>query len=70
MDAAHCAKKINVKRYLELARKAIDSFCLSGRISTAAGLAKEIAEKLEEDYDYEEAVGAYEKAGELYSMEA
>lgn len=42
---------------------------MSGRISSAAGLAKEIAESLEEEYDFEEAVLAYEKAGELYQME-
>lgn len=66
MDAAHCAKKISASKYLELGKKAIDSYCLSGRISSAAGLAKEIAESLEEEYDFEEAVTAFEKAGELY----
>jgi hypothetical protein len=69
MEAAHCAKKVSGTQYLELGRKAIESYCLSGRISSAASLAKEIAEKLEEDYDFEEAVQAFEKAGELYQME-
>ena len=69
MEAAHCAKKISAQKYLEFGRKAIDAYCLSSRISSAAGLAKEIAEKLEEDYDFEEAVAAFEKAGELYQME-
>lgn len=66
MDAAHCAKKISASKYLELGRRAINAYSLSGRISSAAGLAKEIAESLEEEYDFEEAVTAYEKAGELY----
>jgi len=39
---------------------------LGTRISSAASLAKECAEKLEEEHDYEEAVRFYEKAAELY----
>jgi alpha-soluble NSF attachment protein len=69
LDAAHAAKKISASKYLELGKRAIDAYCLSGRISSAAGLAKEIAESLEEEYDFEEAVSAYEKAAELYNME-
>jgi hypothetical protein len=36
------------------------------RISSAASLAKECAEKLEEDHDYEEAIKYFEKMAELY----
>lgn len=39
---------------------------MSGRISSAASLAKECSEKLEEDHDYEEAIKFYEKSAELY----
>ena len=39
---------------------------MGSRISSAASLAKECAEKLEEDHDYEEAVKFWEKAAELY----
>ena len=39
---------------------------MSGRISSAASLAKECAEKMEEDHDYEEAIKFFERAAELY----
>jgi TPR repeat protein len=55
--------------YLEYSKKAINAFCLGSRISSAASLAKECSEKLEEDHDYEEAIKFYEKAAELYQME-
>jgi len=42
---------------------------MGGRISSAASLAKECAEKLEEDHDYEEAIKFFERAAELYQME-
>jgi hypothetical protein len=35
-------------------------------LSSAAALAKECAEKLDEDHDYEEAIRFYEKMAELY----
>ena len=44
-------------------------YSLSGRISTSAGLAKDAAQELEDNYNYEEAIEMYEKAGQLYSME-
>jgi hypothetical protein len=42
---------------------------MGSRISSAASLAKECAEKLEEDFDYEESIKFWEKAAELYQME-
>lgn len=42
---------------------------MGGRISSASQLAKECAEKLEEDHDYEEAIKFYEKAADLYQMD-
>lgn len=39
---------------------------MSQRISSAASLAKECAEKLEEIMDFEEAIKYYEKMAELY----
>ena len=65
-DAAHCLKKINTNKFLEYARKAINAFCLGSRISSAASLAKECGEHLEEDHDYEDAIPFFEKAAELY----
>jgi len=62
-------KKINTNKYLEYAQKAIHSYSLGGRLSSAANLAKDCAEKMEEDHDYEEAIKFHEKAAELYQME-
>lgn len=69
LEAAHCIKKINTNLFLEYSQKAIRAYCLGGRISSAASLAKECSEKLEEDHDYEEAIKFYEKSAELYQME-
>lgn len=60
---------MNTNKYLEYAKKAINSYCMGGRISSAASLAKDCADKMEEDHDYEEAIKFYEKAAELYQME-
>ena len=66
LEAAHCIKNVSTNKFLEYAKTAIDKFCMAARISQAASLAKECAEKLEEDHDYEEALIYYEKAAELY----
>ena len=68
-EAAKCMKKINSNKYIELCQKAIDSYCFGQRVSNAAGVAKECAEKLEEDKDYEEAIKFYEKMAELYATD-
>lgn len=59
-------KNVSTNKFLQLAKVAIDKFCMAARISQAASLAKQCAEKLEEDHDYEEALTFYEKAAELY----
>lgn len=66
LEAAHCIKNINTNKFLQYSRIAIDKFCVAARISQAASLAKECAEKLEEDNYYEEALQFYERAAELY----
>ena len=66
LEAAHNIKNVNTKDFLDYSQQAIAKFCLVGRISQAAGLAKECAEKLDEDRDLEEAIKFYEKAAELY----
>lgn len=66
LEAAHCIKKVNTSKFLEFANKAINAYCLGQRISSAASLAKECAEKLEEEHDYEEAIKYFEKMAELY----
>ena len=66
MDIATCYKKQDkVSQYLDHAKKAIDAYCLAKRISSAANLAKDCAELLEENYNYEEAIALYERASEL-----
>jgi len=59
-------KKVNTNKFLEYSQKAINAFCMGQRISSAASIAKECAEKLDEDHDYEEAIKFYEKVAELY----
>lgn len=66
LEAAHCIKKVNSHKFLEFANKAINAYCLDQRISSAASLAKECAEKLEDDADFEKAIEYYEKMAELY----
>jgi alpha-soluble NSF attachment protein len=68
-EAANCIKNVNTNKYLEYSRTAIDKFCLSARIGPAATMAKQCAEQLEEDHDYEEAIQFYEKAAELYQAD-
>ncbi len=65
-EAAKCMKKVNTNKFLELSEKAINAYCMGQRISSAAAIAKECAEKLDEDRDYEEAIRFYEKMAELY----
>ena len=62
-------KKVNNTDFLAHANKAIHCYSMSGRISSAAGLAKECAEKLQEDYDYEDAIKYFENAAQLYSTD-
>jgi alpha-soluble NSF attachment protein len=69
LEAAHCQKKVSLKGFIELAEMAINQYCLKGSISSAASLAKEIAESLEEEYDYEESARFFEKTADLYHME-
>jgi len=61
-EAATCIKNTDSTKYLEYLKKAIDMYSLSGRASTSAGIAKECALELEDNYDYEEAINMYEKA--------
>ena len=68
-EAARCMKKINTGKFLEFSDRAIHAYCMNQQISSAASLAKECAEKLDEDHDYEEAIKYYEKMAELYLTE-
>ena len=61
-EAANCVKEKDQDKYVELTRKAIDLYSLSGRASTGAGMAKDCALILEESYDYETSIEFYQKA--------
>ena len=58
-DAAKCLKDHDTDRYVEYIKKAIDIYSMSGRASTSASMAKECAQKLEEEKDYDEAIKMY-----------
>ena len=61
-DAANIIKSTNSDKYIKLVKQALELFTLSGRTSQAASMAKDCAEKLEEDFNYEVAVKMYEQA--------
>ena len=44
-------------------------YSLSGRSSTGASMARDCAQKLEEEYDYENAAEMYAKAAQLYELD-
>lgn len=64
-----CVKETDPAKYVEYIKRAIDLFSLSGRTSQAAGLSKDCAQHLEEEYDYEAAATMYAKAAQLYQLE-
>lgn len=68
-DSAKIIKTVNSKKYGEFVSQAIQLYTVSGRTSQAASLAKDAAEKAEEDYDYELAIPLFEQAANLYDMD-
>jgi alpha-soluble NSF attachment protein len=68
-DAALALRTQNQGQFIQKSREAIDLYCLTKRTSAAAALAKDCAEKLEEDYNYEDATTFYFKAAQIYQME-
>ena len=61
-DAANLVKATNSDKYLKLVGQALELFTLSGRTSQAASMARDCAEKLEEDFNYELAVKMFDQA--------
>ncbi len=59
-EAASCIKNVSTNRFLEYAKIAVSKFCHAARLSQAAALAKQVAELMEEEHDYEEAFKFYE----------
>ena len=62
-EAAICIKNTDTDKYFTYLKKAIEMYSLSGRISTAAGLSKDAAQELEDNYNYEAAIEMFEKSG-------
>jgi hypothetical protein len=61
-DAAIVIKNQDSDQYIKLITQAIELFSITGRTTQASSLAKDCAEKLEEDYNYEDALKFYDKA--------
>lgn len=68
-EAALCMKQHDTQKYLELVKQAIELYQIVGRMSQACTMCKDCADKLEEDYNYEQAREFYEKAASLYEVD-
>ena len=68
-NAAMCVKEHDVRQYMQLVNAAIQLCQISGKTSKACDLSKDCAEKLEEDYNYEQARELYNQAAILYKAE-
>jgi hypothetical protein len=61
-EAGNCMRETDTDQYIYFMRKAIDLYALDSRPGTGANIAKDCASKLEEEYDFEGAIGFYQKA--------
>ena len=68
-EAAMVVKQTDTQQYLELIQQAIRLYQLAGRMSQACSMAKDCAEKLEEEYNYEQAREFFETAADLYERD-
>ena len=68
-EAANLIKSEDMTMYVKYAMEAIDLYSMAGRSSAAASLAKDCAEKLEEEFDLEQSLKFYFKAAELYEID-
>jgi len=68
-DAVHCFNFVDKKKSNENLNKCLKVYEKKGRFQQAGKIQKQMAEELESDMKYEEAIIAYRKAGEYFSME-
>ena len=68
-DAAKIIKSVNSDKYVKFIQQAIGFYSIAGRTSSAASLAKDCADKCEEDYNFELAIKMYEQAAQLYETD-
>jgi hypothetical protein len=69
-DAAKIIKSVNTDKYIKFVNQAIGYYSIAGRTSSAASMAKDCAEKCEEDFNYELAIKMYEQAAQLYETDS
>jgi alpha-soluble NSF attachment protein len=68
-DAVHCFNFVDKKKADENMNKCLKVYERQGRFQQAGKIQKQMAEELESDLKYEEAISAYKRAGEYFSME-
>jgi alpha-soluble NSF attachment protein len=68
-DASHCFNFVDKKRANENMNKCLKVYEKLGRFQMAGKTQKQMAEDYEADLKYDEAIVAYKRAGEYFSME-
>jgi alpha-soluble NSF attachment protein len=68
-DASHCFNFVDKNRGAENLNKCLKFYEKMGRFQMAGKTQKQMAEDYEADLKYEEAINAYKKAAEYFSME-
>jgi alpha-soluble NSF attachment protein len=69
INAANCIKKANPRESIDLLQQAVEVYTDGGRFSMAAKIQKDIAEMLEAEMDFENAMTAYQLAADYYEGE-
>jgi alpha-soluble NSF attachment protein len=68
-DAVHCFNFVDKKKASDNLNKCLRVYEKKGRFQQAGKIQKQMAEELEADIKYGEAIAAYRKAAEYFSME-
>lgn len=68
-EAAKIIKTVNSDKYVKFITEAIQYYSIAGRTSKAASLARDAAEKAEEDFNYEAATKLFEQAANYYDLD-
>lgn len=68
-DSAKIIKATNTDKYMKFVGKAIEYYTEAGRMTSAAQMCRDAAEKAEEDFNYEVAIKMYEQAANVYEMD-
>ena len=69
-EAAHCFSFVDKNRSSQSLDRAIESCEKVGKYMQAGKIAQRVANELEENYNYEQAIIKYKKAAEFYEMES